>query len=89
MARSGHSPSVGPDSDSPRILAVNSCFQWPCAHPFFRTGSARTGLLCPMRCRGSLISTKPSPLPKSATGGIAKTSKCIGQLSSIRSGPHT
>eukprot|EP00959_Pyramimonas_sp_CCMP1952_P000139 2511-Pyramimonas_sp.AAC.1 len=57
--------------------------------PAFRTGFARTGLLCPVRCRGSRISTKPPPLPKSATGGIAKTRKCLGQLSSIRSEPRT
>eukprot|EP00959_Pyramimonas_sp_CCMP1952_P444151 9298824-Pyramimonas_sp.AAC.1 len=57
--------------------------------PASRTRSAKAGLLCPMWCRGALISTKPSPLPESATGGIAMKGKCIGQLSSIRSGPHT
>eukprot|EP00959_Pyramimonas_sp_CCMP1952_P154065 3222996-Pyramimonas_sp.AAC.1 len=57
--------------------------------PAFRAGSARAGPSCPVRCRGSLISTKPSPLPKSVTGGIATKSECLGQLSSVRSGPHT
>eukprot|EP00959_Pyramimonas_sp_CCMP1952_P060850 1271045-Pyramimonas_sp.AAC.1 len=35
MARSGHSPSVGPASNTQRFLAISSCFQWPCAHPIF------------------------------------------------------
>eukprot|EP00959_Pyramimonas_sp_CCMP1952_P237549 4964312-Pyramimonas_sp.AAC.1 len=35
MARRGRSPSVGPASDSQRVLAVNFCFQWPGAHSFF------------------------------------------------------
>eukprot|EP00959_Pyramimonas_sp_CCMP1952_P125564 2625502-Pyramimonas_sp.AAC.1 len=57
--------------------------------PVFRAGFARAGLLCPARCRGSLVSTKPSPSSKSATGGIAEKSECLGQLPPIKSGHRT